>query len=65
MLIKKNNASGMKKENLLLPHHSYIYSPLEEAKNLANIFSTYLENNSLKNETRERATSVTKEYNFF
>ena len=61
----QNIASGMKKENVLLAQHSYLSPPLEDAKNLARIFSTYFENNTLKNKTREPVTNVTTAYNFF
>ena len=37
---------------------------MEEAKNSATIFSTYIEN-KLKNETREPGANVTTAYNFF
>ena len=40
-IIKKHIVTGAKKENLLLTHYSY------EAKNVARIFSIYLENNIL------------------
>ena len=52
--LKKNLA---KKENLLLIHYFNFQSALEEAKNIARIFSTYFENN--KNETELEANLIT------
>ena len=35
------------------------YSLLKEVENVARIFSTYFENNKLKNQTRELGTHIT------
>ena len=58
-LILKNIVTGIKKENLLLAYYSHFKPVLEEAKNVARIFSIYFEKNILKNETRELASNVT------
>ena len=61
----KNNATGMKKENLLLTRYSHFLPALKEVKNVARIFSIYFDNNKLKNETRELSKNVTTGCNFF
>ena len=45
--------------------YSHFYPSLEEGEKAAKIFSTYFENNKLKNETRGLARSVTTRYNAF
>ena len=55
----ENVATGIKKENLLLTHYSHVLPSLKEVKHVAKIFSTYFDNNKLKNETRELAKNVT------
>ena len=55
----ENVATGIKKENLLLTHYSHVLPALKEVKHVAKIFSTYFDNNKLKNETRELAKHVT------
>ena len=56
----KNVATDIKKENLLLTLYSHVLPALKEVKHVARIFSTYFNNNRLKNETRELAKNVTK-----
>ena len=54
-LAKKNVISGIKKENLLLIV-SHVQPALEEAENVAIMFSSNFEKNKLKNETKELKT---------
>ena len=54
----ENVATGIKKENLLLTHYSHVSPALKEVKHVARIFSTYFNNEKLKNETRELAKSA-------
>lgn len=61
----KNIATSIKKENLLLVDNSYFWPCLEEANNVARVFSKYFENNTLKNETRKLVIKVTTAYNFY
>ena len=55
----ENVATGIKKENLLLTHYSHVLLALKKIKHVARTFSTYLNNNKLKNETRELAKNAT------
>ena len=61
----KNVATIIQKESLLLTHYSHFLPALKEAKNVARIFSTYFENNRLKNEARKLAKNVTTGCNLF
>ena len=51
----KNVATSINKENLLLTHYSHILPSLKDVKHVARTFSTYFDNNKLKNETRKLA----------
>ena len=62
-IIKKNIATGVRKEKQLLPCCSHFQPALEEAKMLLEML--FFENNKLKNETKELATIVNTPYNFF
>ena len=53
----------IKKEKVL--SHLYFQPTLEKAKNVVRIFSTYFENNLLKNETTVPAINVITWYNLF
>ena len=55
----ENVATGIKKENLLLTHYSHVLLSLKKVKHVARTFSTYFDNNNLKNETRELAKNAT------
>ena len=58
----ENAATGIKKENILLTHYLHVLSALKEVEHVARIFSTYFDNNKLKNETRELAKFATAGY---
>ena len=61
----KNVVAGIKKANLHSTCYSHFLSALKEVKNVARIYSTYFDNNKLKNETRELAKDVTIGCNLF
>ena len=61
----ENVATDIKKEILLLTHYSHVFLALKEVKRFARIFSTYFDNNRLRNERRELAKNITKGFSTF
>ena len=61
----ENFATGIKKKNVLLTHYSHLLPVLKEVKHVAKIFSTYFDNNKLKDETRELAKNATTGFSTF
>ena len=61
----ENVATDIKKETLLLTHYSHVFLALKEVKRFARIFSTYFDNNRLRNERRELAKNITKGFSTF
>ena len=61
----KNIATVVKKLNLFSSHYSHFRPALEEAKNVARIFSPNFKNDKLKNEARELTANMNTAYNLF